>query len=232
MLGAQTATTFLVAARRADDAVGIFAVPAGQARVTAHRAVDVTRRLGTVDFDGVTTDAVIHAPGPDGERAYRRMVAGALFAITAEAVGGVCETLRRTVDYAGVRHQFDRPIASFQVIKHRLADIHIDVQRGSVALELATAAVEAADLTDLGCAKAQVTEAYARAVRDALQTHGGIGYTWEHDIHLFLKRAELDAALFGSARHHLLAATADVAARAGTPVTEQQPTEPEEDNHA
>jgi alkylation response protein AidB-like acyl-CoA dehydrogenase len=206
VLDAGHADTYLVAAADDSGAVGIYAVPSAGAEVTRRRSIDVTRSLGDVTLRQVEVAAEheLHAPGAAGLPAYRKMVSGALLALTAESAGGQSELLKRTLEYAGVRHQFDRPIASFQVIKHRMADLYVQEQANAAALALAVAAVGAGDHPEVGCAKARVTTAFSGAAGLALQTHGGIGYTWEHDCHLFLKRAELNAALYGPARWHYL----------------------------
>jgi alkylation response protein AidB-like acyl-CoA dehydrogenase len=224
VLEATAADVLIVAARDADGAVGLYLIDASDAAVVTHRGIDVTRRLADVVLDDVfvATDGVLHAAGPAGAQAHQAMVCGALRVLTAESRGGQSELLRRTVEHAKVRHQFNRPIGSFQAIKHRLADIYVDEHTSEAALHVSLTTDE--DL-EIGGAKAHVTEAFCRAAAEALQIHGGIGYTWEHDVHLFLKRAELNAALFGSARWHTLRGLADVVARANdTDPTDQNRT--------
>jgi alkylation response protein AidB-like acyl-CoA dehydrogenase len=130
-------------------------------------------------------------------------VGGALLA--AEQVGGAQRMLDRTVAYAGTRLQFGRPIGSFQAVKHRCADMLVLVEHArSTAYHAAWALQDGTDDPDLAVAVAQATcsEAYQRVAQESVQLHGGIGFTWEHAAHLYLKRAVTDAALLGSAAEH------------------------------
>jgi alkylation response protein AidB-like acyl-CoA dehydrogenase len=114
-----------------------------------------------------------------------------------------------TLDYARQRHQFGRPIGAFQVIKHRLADQYLDVERAAVSAETAAIALDGpAAAFAVSTAKAVGTAAYARIAHDAVLLHGAIGFTWEHDLHLYLKRALLDRELGGAPSWHRLRALA------------------------
>jgi alkylation response protein AidB-like acyl-CoA dehydrogenase len=130
--------------------------------------------------------------------------------LAAEAVGAADGALARTVEYVKVREQFGRPIGSFQAVRHRLADVHVQVQ---AARSAAYYAAWAADLpsghaTSGGLALAQGLEALRLAAAEAIQLHGGVGFTWEHEAHLYFKRAAGDEALFGPV-HRLRAHAAD-----------------------
>jgi alkylation response protein AidB-like acyl-CoA dehydrogenase len=120
-------------------------------------------------------------------------------------VGGAIRILSDTVTYLGERRQFDRPIGSFQALKHRVASWKIEVE-GITALSR-----HCGDMLDdreprasgmVSAAKARATEIYVQVAGDAVQLHGGIGFTWEHECHLYLKRAMFNAALFGGVSQH------------------------------
>jgi alkylation response protein AidB-like acyl-CoA dehydrogenase len=123
-------------------------------------------------------------------------------------VGGAQRALDLTVEYAKTRIQFGRPIGSFQAVKHRLADLYTLVESARSASYAAAAAAAAASENELALttaaarAKAYCSEAYATVAGEAIQLHGGIGITWEHDIHLYFKRAHSSAQLFGSPAEH------------------------------
>jgi alkylation response protein AidB-like acyl-CoA dehydrogenase len=231
VIDAQVADFLIVAARDERSRIGVYLVEASAVSVTPRAGVDLTRRLADVVFERVivSADAELYAPGDAGAAAYDAMVQGALRAVTAEARGGLVELARRTVEYARVREQFGRPIGSFQAIKHRLADLYVAGHTTEAALAVSLAAD---DCLEVGSAKAYVTEAYTRVAAEALQLHGGIGYTWEHDVHLFLKRAELDAAIFGSKRWHALRALPGIARRAGLTDTTDITEHLQESHHA
>ena len=126
-------------------------------------------------------------------------------AYAAELLGAAQRMLEATVEYAKVREQFGRPIGSFQAVKHRCADMLVDVEGMRSAVWYAAWAIDA-DAEDrslaASTAKAWASDAGMRVLNSALQVHGGIGFTWEHDLHLYLKRAHLDAMLFGDASYH------------------------------
>lgn len=135
---------------------------------------------------------------------------GALFT-AADLVGVTAVLLERTCEYATTRQQFGRPIGSFQAVSHRLADTLVDLEIGRSLVAGAAHAYDggAADrLALMSAAKAWMSDAAVRAGETAVQLHGGIGFTWESDVHLYLRRARAQAASFGTARHHraLLAA--------------------------
>ncbi|MCU1665221.1 MAG: acyl-CoA dehydrogenase [Pseudonocardia sp.] len=194
------ADVLLVAARAGRD-LGFYVVQGGERRSLS--TLDRTRRQATVRFSA--TPARLVASGADAERAITAAlrVGGALLA--AEQVGGAKRLLDLTVAYAGTRLQFGRPIGSFQAVKHRCADMLVLVEHArSTAYHAAWALQDGTDDPDLAVSIAQATcsEAYQRVAADTVQLHGGIGFTWEHSAHLYLKRAVTDAALLGSAAAH------------------------------
>ncbi|HVV10502.1 acyl-CoA dehydrogenase family protein [Amycolatopsis sp.] len=197
-----TAGLVLVVARAADGP-GLFAVEsgAGGMRTTKLDAVDLTRELARVDLDaapatriGTAADSAAHL------ETLRDLV---LVAIAAEQIGGAARCLEMAVDYAKIRVQFERPIGSFQAIKHKCADLLVEVESGRSASYYALGVApgpEAAIASAL--AKTYCSGAYTHAAKENIQIHGGIGFTWEHDAHLYLKRAKSDEILFGSPAHH------------------------------
>jgi alkylation response protein AidB-like acyl-CoA dehydrogenase len=195
----------LLVVARTDTGPGLFAVEGDAAGVTRSRldALDPTRRLGRIDLAGAAAQRV----GPDGDAtAYlRRVLDLAVVALAAEQVGGAQACLDAAVEYAKIRVQFDRPIGSFQAIKHKCADMLLEVEASRSATY--HAAGVAADTSDelavsAALAAAYCAQAYTHAAKENIQIHGGIGYTWEHDAHLYLKRAKSSEQLFGSPASH------------------------------
>ncbi len=171
---------------------------AGVAR-SPEPAMDQTRELAWIDLEAAPATTAGGAP-----EAAAHLDRGAVFH-SAEMLGAAETVMNLAVEYAKVREQFGRPIGSFQAVKHRCADMLVDVEgmRSAVyhaawALGAATADAAAAAAT----AKIWCSDAGVRVAESALQVHGGIGFTWEADVHLFLKRAQLDQTAFGDARHH------------------------------
>jgi alkylation response protein AidB-like acyl-CoA dehydrogenase len=168
------------------------------------RTLDITRRFDEVRLDDVSVDASSLLGGPD-EAATQRLLDEAAVLTCADAVGVGARLLDMTVDYAKVRVQFGRPIGSFQAIKHKCADMRLWLQGSRVATYHAAMSL-AADTPDASVAatvaKSFTSEAISRLAGEALQIHGGIGMTWEHDLHLFLRRAKTDEVLFGDPALH------------------------------
>jgi alkylation response protein AidB-like acyl-CoA dehydrogenase len=143
-------------------------------------------------------------PGTD-EDAVQRLLDEAAVLVCADAVGVGEHLLAATVEYAKLRVQFGRPIGSFQAIKHKCADMRIRLQASRVATYYAAMALAAGtkDATAAAsAAKAYVADAIRRLATEALQVHGGIGMTWEHDLHLYYRRAKADEILVGDAGLH------------------------------
>jgi alkylation response protein AidB-like acyl-CoA dehydrogenase len=171
--------------------------------VTPQPVLDETRRLATVTADGDATEVLRFEDDPDA--AVRRLLDRAAVAVACDSLG-LCEAmLSATVGYAKVRQQFGRPIGSFQAVKHDCADMFVSV---AVSRQLVEAAVQAIaeDRPDAGVAasmaKSYVSSAAVEVAGKAMQLHGGIGYTWESGIHVYLKRAALNRSLFGSPADH------------------------------
>ncbi|TYB42721.1 acyl-CoA dehydrogenase family protein [Actinomadura chibensis] len=217
VLDGHIADLLLVAARD-EDGVGLYAVHGETAGVTRSPlpTVDQTRRLARVAFDGVPARRV------GGRGAVRRALDVAAVALAAEQLGGAQRTLDMTVEYAKVRRQFGRPIGSFQAIKHRCADMYVQVESArSAVLNAAAAADEDPDGLPAAAAlaKAYCSDAFFHAAGEAIQLHGGIGFTWEHDAHLYFKRAQASRQLFGAPARHRerLAALAGLTGAAAAP---------------
>jgi alkylation response protein AidB-like acyl-CoA dehydrogenase len=121
---------------------------------------------------------------------------GAAAVLACEAVGAADRALERTVEYVGQREQFGRPIGSFQAVKHRLAEVYVAVQAARSAAYYAAWATAQGEKAG-ALALAQALEALRLAAAEGIQLHGGIGFTWEHDAHLYFKRAAGDELLFG-----------------------------------
>jgi alkylation response protein AidB-like acyl-CoA dehydrogenase len=186
-----------VAVVPADD--GLYAVDLRGRRPPREPAMDLTREVGWIELQEAPAERV---GGPEAVAAY--LDRGAT-AYAAELLGASVAMLDMTVQYAKDRVQFGRPIGSFQAVKHRCADMLVDVEgmRSTVyhaAWCLSAGHPEASIAAST--AKVWCSDAARRVMASGLQVHGGIGFTWEHDVHLFLKRAHLDSLAFGDAREH------------------------------
>ncbi|HLF69735.1 MAG TPA: acyl-CoA dehydrogenase family protein [Actinomycetota bacterium] len=193
VLDGQLADKFVVVS----DEVRI--IDASDATVTALESIDGTRRFASVQTRAGAGHIIGSADG------LERVLDIASTLLCAESVGGMQRVLEQTVEYAKVRTQFDRPIGSFQAVKHQLADALLRVESSrSAALYAAWAnSVGAPDAKFASSvAKAYIAEAAVWVTGAGVQLHGGIGFTWEHDSHLYFKRAVTNAALLGDAAHH------------------------------
>jgi alkylation response protein AidB-like acyl-CoA dehydrogenase len=162
-------------------------------------AMDLTRELGWLPVDTNTATVL-----GGRELAAALLDRGATYA-AAEMLGGAQRVLEMAVEYAKDRVQFGRPIGSFQAVKHRCADMLVDVEGMRSTVYWAAWSIGANDAeTSVAASTAKVwcSDASKRVMASALQVHGGIGFTWEHDLHFFLKRAQLDQLSFGDASWH------------------------------
>jgi alkylation response protein AidB-like acyl-CoA dehydrogenase len=186
-----TADLLLVVAR-----TGLFAVEGtapGVAR-TRLETLDPTRRLARIDFDGVPAVRI-------GESVPHKALDLAVIALAAEQVGGAQACLDMAVGHAKVRVQFDRPIGTFQAIKHKCADLLLAVEAARSAVYHAASAGDDLPVA-ASVAGAYCSAAFTHAAKENIQIHGGVGYTWEHDAHLYLKRAKSSEQLFGAPAAH------------------------------
>jgi alkylation response protein AidB-like acyl-CoA dehydrogenase len=177
------------------DATGLTRTPLA--------TMDQTRKQAKLEFSGVPATLI----GTDGgaEEVLGRVLDLAVVALAAEQVGGAQKVLDMSVEYAKDRVQFGRPIGSFQAIKHKCADMLLEVESAkSAAYYAAWCAAELNDeLPEVAClAKAYCSEAYFHSAAENIQIHGGIGFTWEHPAHLYFKRAKSSELLFGDPTYH------------------------------
>ncbi|APE17238.1 acyl-CoA dehydrogenase [Mycobacterium sp. WY10] len=184
---------------------GVFAVDAGAPGldVSLLSTVDQTRKLGRVVFDD-TPARLVGAEGA-GAAAVDQALDRASVALLGEQAGGTMCATRMAADYAKTRFQFGRAIGSFQAIKHMCADMLLEAESAVSAARHVAAAFDAEDaarFTDLAVAQAYCSEAFVTVAANNIQVHGGIGFTWEHPAHLYLRRARTDAQLFGEPAWH------------------------------
>jgi len=188
-----------VVAAESDDGPALFAVELGERRPRREPAMDMTRELGWLQFDDTPAERVGGADDVDAV-----LDRGAAFT-SVEMLGGASRAMDMAVEYAKDRVQFGRPIGSFQAVKHRCADMLVDVEgMRSTAYWAAWCIGAQQDDVSVAASTAKIwcADASKRVMASSLQVHGGIGFTWEHDLHLFLKRAQLDQVSFGDAGFH------------------------------
>jgi alkylation response protein AidB-like acyl-CoA dehydrogenase len=196
----------LLVVARTDAGLGLFAVDAFDAGVvrTALPTLDMTRKLARVELTRVPA-RLVSGPG-DATGALSRALDLALAALTAEQAGGAQRCLDMAVDYAKIRMQFGRPIGSFQAIKHKCAEMLIEVESAKSAAYHAAGSAAEASSDELGVAaaiaKAYCSQAYFHVAAETIQVHGGIGFTWEHDAHLYFRRAKSSQLFLGDEHYH------------------------------
>jgi alkylation response protein AidB-like acyl-CoA dehydrogenase len=198
---------FLVTARTGSGLTQ-FLVPAATSGVTVSPlgSLDFTRHFGRVDFDTVTVPAtaVVGPVGGAGDDVERQLQV-ALILQNAETVGATTTVLDFTLEYAKDRVAFGRPIGSYQALKHRFADMRTWLEACHATATASARAVQAGadDASELvSVAKAYIADRSPAIIQDCVQLHGGIGVTWEHDLHLYLRRVIQNAALYGSVSQH------------------------------
>ncbi|MGH3277458.1 MAG: acyl-CoA dehydrogenase family protein, partial [Streptosporangiaceae bacterium] len=184
---------------------GLYALRADEAGVTVApvSSLDMTRQLCDVTLEGVAARQV--AAGEAARQAVETAVAAGAGILASEQLGIAERCLEMTVAYVKERRQFARVVGSFQAIKHRLADLYVAVVQARAvaryaAICLATGSSDTAVAVAL--AKATCSEVALKAAQETIQLHGGIGFTWEHPAHLYLKRAKADSIGFGTAAAH------------------------------
>ncbi|MFE2433020.1 acyl-CoA dehydrogenase family protein [Streptomyces sp. NPDC059373] len=202
VLDGRSADVLLVVAP-VDAELGLFAVPAGSAGLerTALAVLDLTREMARVGF----TDVEARRIGGDFTSGQRQVLALGAAGVAAELAGATQKVLEMAVDYAKVREQFGKLIGSFQAVKHLCADIFVTAESATaVARHAARVAVEDPDglAEAAGLAKAYSSEACTLAAERNIQVHGGIGFTWEHPAHLYLRRIKSGELLFGDSAYH------------------------------
>src|SRR5262249_7400480 len=198
-----------VAARKPGSAgkegLSLFLVDAGApgVKATPLKTMDQTRKLSEIELDGVKLgkDTLLGAEGAAWSTIERVSDRGKV-ALCAEMCGGAQKVLDMSVEYAKVREQFGKPIGSFQAIQHKCANMMVQVESSKSATYYAAWAV-ANDVPEAplaaAMAKAYCSDAYRYTAGEGIQIHGGIGFTWEHDMHIYFKRAKSSEVTFGDA---------------------------------
>ncbi|NTY61283.1 acyl-CoA dehydrogenase family protein [Mycolicibacterium sphagni] len=200
VLHGHVAGLFVVAAR-ADEAVGLYVINADAPGVSVERlpSFDITRPVARVTLQQAEAEPLDAAPDQ-----FERVLDTARVLLAAEMLGGAEACLALSVEYSCSRRQFDRAIGMFQAVKHMCAEMAIEIDATRVAVMFA--AMSAGDPGELAIAaplvKAQAADTFTLCASTATQVHGGIAFTWEHDLHLYLRRAKTTEALFGSSTQH------------------------------
>jgi alkylation response protein AidB-like acyl-CoA dehydrogenase len=184
-----SAGVFIVRAA-GEDGIGWYAVEASTAVVTPLESLDTTRPVATIDFDGSTARLIAH---DRQDTAFDHLVSVTALAVAADALGGMRTVIEAAVDYAKIRYQFGRPIGSYQSVKHICADLISDLEQAEATVRYAAWTADHSpedfELSALA-AYAHVVPRYFNAATQSILVHGGIGFTWEHDAHLYYKRAK------------------------------------------
>jgi alkylation response protein AidB-like acyl-CoA dehydrogenase len=205
--GVPGAQVLLVAARTKAGAgpagVSLFLLEAGTrgVRVKPQETIDLTRRIGEVELRevAVARDALVGKEGA-GWPVLARLLDVAALGIAADSLGGAARALEMAVEYSKVRQQFGRPIGSFQALKHMAAEMVADVEPSRSLVWYAAYALDrrpSEAARAVAMAKARLGDVYSRTVNRAVQIHGGIGFTWEHDLQLWFKRAAWNEVAYG-----------------------------------
>lgn len=209
VLDGHTADLIVVLARApgssGDDGLSFFTVSGGAGGLERRllNSVDATRKLAKLTFNSVAAEPL----GEVGAAAapFARTLDQAAVCLANEMVGGADRLRQSALDYVKMRMQFGRPIASFQAIKHKCADMLVDVElaRSAAYYAAEAAAEEADDWPAMAClAKASASDAYMQTAKDTIQLHGGIGFTWDNDTHLWFKRAKSSEVFLGTPTYH------------------------------
>ncbi|HEV7769776.1 MAG TPA: acyl-CoA dehydrogenase family protein [Solirubrobacterales bacterium] len=195
-------------------------VESGADGVTASEeaSIDTTRRLSSLRLDGVRVAAADTLPGEEAD--YYPVFFRLCVALAAESTGIAQRTMEMAVSYAKDRQQFSRPIGAYQAVSHRCAQMLLETENARSAVYGAAWAADAEPESlplAASMAKAYASDAGWRVPNASIQVHGGIGFTWEHDLHFFLKRGRANAAMFGDAKWHRERVAEAVLARAAEP---------------
>jgi alkylation response protein AidB-like acyl-CoA dehydrogenase len=199
------AATLLLVVARTDDGLSLFAVDSSASGLerTALATLDQTRKLARCVFTSVAA-RLIGSPG-DATAILNKVLDIGAIALAAEQLGGAQRAMNMAVEYAKIRHQFGRPIGSFQAIKHRCADLLMEVEslRSAVIYAAAAVAEDSPEVpTVAALVKALASDTYFHVAAENIQIHGGIGFTWEHDAHLYFKRAKSSELFLGDGNYH------------------------------
>jgi alkylation response protein AidB-like acyl-CoA dehydrogenase len=193
---------------RGEDGVSLLLVDRGAPGITVKPLdiFDQTRRVYEVEFKNtiVPTTALVGGEGTSW-KILARLIDAACVALAADSLGGAQKALEMAVEYTKVRTQFNRPIASFQALKHMAAEMVSDIEPARSLVWYAAHAFDALPREAsraASLAKARLSDVYSRTTNRAVQMHGGIGFTWEHDMHFWFKRAKWNEFAFGDATYH------------------------------
>lgn len=198
----------LVTAAATEDSIELFVVPGDADGVQRDdvEVLDLTRPLATVTYREVSVPDDARLQGGDPVTALHRAITAGCVMLANEQIGGCDQVLRTTTAYAKERMQFGRAIGSFQAVKHGLADMLVRIEAARSAAYHAARALAEVDAEELAVAvplaKSYCSEVYEEVAGSSIQLHGGIAFTWEHDIHLHFKRAKATKLLLGSPQHH------------------------------
>jgi len=199
---------FLVVAARLEGEPALFVVPKGAAgmNISAMSGMDLTRKLYEVTFENVmVAPEAMLASGQHAASALDRALNIGTVAISAEMVGGMQRLLEITVEYAKTRKQFGKPIGSFQAVQHQCADMLVYTESSRSAAYFAAYSITEGTpdaAASVSVAKSYASEAYRECGNRAIQVHGGMGFTWESDCHLYYRRAKASELAFGDALYH------------------------------
>jgi alkylation response protein AidB-like acyl-CoA dehydrogenase len=211
VLEAQSVDEIAVVARLgssgADDALAVCVIPAADVVIEPVHAFDATRGLGRIRLDGVAVaaDRVLGTPGSVTALGVDRALHEAAMGVAVEAVGTCQAMFDITLDYVKQREQFGVPIGSFQAIKHKFADLLVALEKARASAYFAALTIaEDDERRAIASSAAKVAAADCERImsKEGIQLHGGIGYTWEHDMHLYVRRAKSDSLLVGSPGEH------------------------------
>jgi alkylation response protein AidB-like acyl-CoA dehydrogenase len=194
---------FIVVAAKRDSDIRLFVIDTKSEGLTIRslKNLDLTRRVTSVELRNVPAER-LHGGGSE---LFAKLIDVAAVAVAADSLGGIERALEMAVDYSKVREQFGKPIGSFQALKHAAAEIVADLEPARAMLWYAAYALDtgAADGSRTAAmAKARLCDIYSRGTDRAVLMHGGIGFTWEHDMHLWFKRARFNESYFGSPAFH------------------------------
>jgi alkylation response protein AidB-like acyl-CoA dehydrogenase len=196
---ANVADFVVVVAKSDAGEIGLFVVDTKSPGVTirALKNLDLTRRVSSVELKGAPAEEL-----KGGADLFAKLIDVGAVAIAADSLGGTERALEMAVEYSKVREQFGKPIGSFQALKHAAAEIVADLEPSRALLWYAAHGEGENSSREASMAKARLCDIYSRGTDRAVLMHGGIGFTWEHDMHLWFKRARFNESYFGSPGYH------------------------------
>ena len=204
VMDAAVANTILVVARQRDDLIVAIVDPSAEGlEISPTRGMDLTRRFYQLEFNNVVGEVL--ASGDAAENALKQSIQTGIIIACADMLGGMDWVLKTTVEYSQSRQQFGKPIGSYQAVQHQCADMLLMSESARSATYYAAWALNEGDAASdqaINTAKAYCSDAARLVGNSGIQIHGGIGFTWEHDLHLYYKRAKSNELLFGDPTHH------------------------------